>query len=251
MIPHEGATQAAVALAREALALHEAAVTRALVGHVGAATVDALGEELDGPHVIAGDQNPRGLLQPLANQGEGQRGRGLAQIGAARLLLAVVRVKVEVAAGLAHAVARQAQEENGLAVGVYDVDQLSVGPVQAQVIGHALEIGLGGVKARDAAHDAVELLARVTGRVGPETVADQVDVARVQAVLLLQVFDQMGNFQTNEPRVGRGLGVQGQTTPGPIYHDDVVVAVLQKLVSHLLLWEGLVSLGDGLTKHFF
>lgn len=105
MIAHDAAAKAVVALAGKALAAHEASVAAALVRHVLALAVYALGEELDGAHVVAGDEDPRRLLQALADQGQRQGGRRLAEVRAARLLLAVVRVEIKVAAGLTHAVA--------------------------------------------------------------------------------------------------------------------------------------------------
>lgn len=94
VIAHHAAAQAVVALAGETLAPQEARVARALVCHVLALGVDALDEEFERAHVVAGDQNARGLLEALPYQRERQRRRGLAKIRAAGLLLAVVRVEV-------------------------------------------------------------------------------------------------------------------------------------------------------------
>lgn len=94
VIAHHAAAQAVVALAREALAPQEARVARALVRHVLALGVDALDEELERAHMVAGDQDARSFLEALPYQGERQRRRGLAQIRAAGLFLAVVRIKI-------------------------------------------------------------------------------------------------------------------------------------------------------------
>jgi len=105
--PHATA-QAVVAPAGEALAPQKARVARTLVRHVLAFGVDALDEELERAHVVAGDQDARGLLETLLYQGERQRRRRLAQIRAAGLFLAVVRVKIQMPARLTHPVSWKA-----------------------------------------------------------------------------------------------------------------------------------------------
>lgn len=104
MVPHDAAAEAVVALAREALAPQEAGVAGALVRHVLALGVDAFNEQFYGTHVVAGHQHPRRLLQALPYQRERQRRRRFAEICASRLLLAVVRVEVQVTAWLTHSV---------------------------------------------------------------------------------------------------------------------------------------------------
>jgi len=66
VVTHHTAAQAVVALAGEALASQEACVARALVRHVLALGVDALDEELERTHVVAGDQDARSLLEALS-----------------------------------------------------------------------------------------------------------------------------------------------------------------------------------------
>jgi len=94
MVTHHAAAQAVVAFAGEAFAPQKAGIAGALVRHVLALGVDALDEELERAHVVAGDQDARGLFETLAYQGQRQGRRGLTQICATRLFLAVVWIKV-------------------------------------------------------------------------------------------------------------------------------------------------------------
>jgi len=94
MVAHHATAQAIVAFAGEAFAPQETSIAGTLVRHVLALGVDALDEELERAHVVAGDQDARGLFETLAYQGQGQRRRGLTQICATGLFLAVIWIKV-------------------------------------------------------------------------------------------------------------------------------------------------------------
>jgi len=57
MVAHHATAQAIVAFAGEAFATQETGIAGALVRHVLALGVDALDEELERAHMVAGDQD--------------------------------------------------------------------------------------------------------------------------------------------------------------------------------------------------
>lgn len=171
---------------------------------IGAFAVDAVDEELDRAHVVAGQQDPRGLLDAVLDQRERDEGAALLGEGAARLLLAVVRVEVDVAARLGHPVAGYLQQEEAARVRVDDVDEHRVAWVEAHLRAHSLEVRLGRVEAGDPP-DARDPLGRVGGRVSAQRVSDQVHILGPQAVILHQILDQVRDFKSDQSGVRRGL----------------------------------------------
>lgn len=66
-----------------------------------------------------------------------------------------------------------------------DVDELGIGEVETQMTGHPLEVRLGRIESSYTANVTVELFAGVTSRVGTQTVSNEMNIARVQAVVVL------------------------------------------------------------------
>lgn len=197
------------------------------VRHVRAPAVYTVDEDLDRAYVVARDQDARRLLEPVAHERQRhERRRGNVAAG---LFFAVVRVEIEVAARLRHAVT---EKEDALAVRVDHVDELGIGRVEANVRRHALEVRLGGVEARDAAETGHKR-ARVPGCMRAERVPDQMYLLRAQAAFARQPAQQVCNLKPDEPCVRRRLRVQRQRTARPVDDDHVIVAVPQQLVTQL------------------
>lgn len=57
---------------------------------------------------------------------------------------------------------------------------------------HSLEVRFRGIQPGDAPDIAAQFIARITGRVGTETVPNQVHIVRIQAVICLQFSQKQG-----------------------------------------------------------
>ena len=66
-----------------------------------------------------------------------------------------------------------------------DIDEAGVAGVETDGGGHSLEVGLGGVQARDAAEPCYPL-ARVARRVSAQAVANHVHLRGIQPKVLLE-----------------------------------------------------------------
>ena len=82
--------------------LHVVVIGVALVRHVLAFGVNRVAEKFNGPDVVASQKHATRLLQTLLDQSQRD---GILRNVAARLLLSIVGVEIDVAARLAHSVA--------------------------------------------------------------------------------------------------------------------------------------------------
>lgn len=201
MIAHQSAILVG---ALETTAGQKLLIRRTPMGHILAFAIDAVDEQLNRTHMIARQQHARRLLDAVFDQRERHNRGALLRQRTARLLLAVVRIEVDVAARFGHAVAGYFEHEEIPTVRVDDVDEFRIARIEAQLWAHALEVRLGRIESGDSA-EIRNAFAGIAGRMGAKRMANQVDVFGLQAVLVAQFVDQIGDFQADDARVGRCL----------------------------------------------
>lgn len=154
----------------------ECLVVNALVADVIVARQQRVNKELDAAQVVAGYQFTPGRDHVLGNGVE----RYVDRI-ASRLISAAVNVKVQVADRFEHAVAEQKDRPS---VRVNCVDELGIGGIQTDVIGHVLEVRLSGIEACDPTKSR-DSFTCVTASVSSKGMAHQVDIGCINSEMLL------------------------------------------------------------------
>lgn len=117
--------QRAVArIAFEALAGREMLVGGTPVRDIRTFAIDRVSEQLDGSHMVARQQHPTRFFDSVLDERQRYQGAALLRKRTAGLLLSVVRVEVDVPAGLRHPVTGYFEQEEASSVGVDDINKL-------------------------------------------------------------------------------------------------------------------------------
>lgn len=133
---------------------------------------------------------------------------------------------------LRHAIARNLEQEEAPAIRMNHVHKISIARIQTHTRWHALEIRFRRIEASDPCQIVNQLTSIACG-VRTQRMPDQVQVLRLQSMVLLQLLDEKGQLQAHQSRVGCRLRVQGEGATCPVHDDDIQIAPGNQFIAHI------------------
>lgn len=176
--------------ALEATSGHEMLIGGTSMRNIRTLSVDAVDEQLDCPHMIAGQQYSRSLFDSVFDQCQWDECSSLLGQRTSRLLFPVVRIKVQMPTGLGHAVAGNFEQKETPSVRVDYVHKSCICRVQSNARRHSLEVRLSWIQASDPRQIGNQFSSIARG-MRAQRVTNHMHILRSQSMVCLQLLHQV------------------------------------------------------------